>query len=346
MIKIYLFCFFLSFLLSIFLVPFSNFLAKKFSIYDKPSKRKINFRKLTRWGGFGIFLSFFLVLFLGIKIFPEIKNLLNYKYTLNWGEYNETILLSKQLLGIFFASLIIVAVGTIDDKVGIPPMTKFLFQVIVAYCAMDYGVRILGISLPFYQEKFIFFPRIISQIITILWLCGFMNMINLADGLDGLAGGIVLISSLTFFIISILQKQTGIVGQQLILSSVLSLILAGSVAGFLIYNFYPAKLFMGDTGALWLGFIIGCITTVGVLKTGAIISFVIPILVAGLPFVDVILAILRRVRKGISIGVADRQHIHHILLYSGWAEREVILFFYIISLVLSTMSITIVALKR
>lgn len=345
MIKFYLFSFFCAFFLSIFLVPFSNFLAKKFDIYDKPSKRKVNFRKLTRWGGFGMFLSFFIVVFIITKIFPEVKNVLNYKYNLIWGEYQETIFLSKQLLGIFFASLLIVIVGTIDDKSGISPLTKFLLQVIIAYCAMDYGVRILGINLPL-ENKFIVFPKILSQIITILWLCGFMNMINLADGIDGLAGGIVLISAFTFFIISILQKQTGIVGQQMVLSSILSLILAGVVAGFLIYNFYPAKLFMGDTGALWLGFIIGCITTVGVLKTGAILSFVLPVIVAGVPFVDVILAILRRIKKGVNIGVADKHHIHHILLSSGWTQREVVLFFYIISLIFSIFVITIVSLRR
>ncbi|MFN3550525.1 MAG: glycosyltransferase family 4 protein [Endomicrobiia bacterium] len=344
MIKVYLFCFLCAFILSIFLVPFSNFLAKKFSIYDKPSKRKINFRKLTRWGGFGMFLSFFIVVFVISKIFPEVKNILQYKYSLNWGEYQETIFLSKQLLGIFFASLLVVIVGTIDDKFGISPFTKFLLQVIIAYCAIDYGVRILGINLPF-QNKFIAFPRILSQIITILWLCGFMNMINLVDGIDGLASGIVLISSLTFFIISILQKQTGIIAQQMVLSSILSLILLGVVSGFLIYNFYPAKLFMGDTGALWLGFIIGCITTVGVLKTGAVISFVLPMIVAGVPFIDIVLAVIRRIKKGVSIGAADKYHIHHMLLSSGWTEREVVLFFYIISLVLSIFVITIISLR-
>ncbi len=345
MTKVYLFSFLFAFILSIFLVPFSNFLAKKFSIYDKPSKRKINFRKLTRWGGFGMFLSFFIVVFVISKIFPEVKNILQYKYNLISGEYQETIFLLKQLLGIFFASLLVVIVGTIDDKFGISPLPKFLLQVIIAYCAIDYGVRIFGINFPF-QNKFVSFPRILSQIITVLWLCGFMNMINLVDGIDGLAAGIVFVSSLTFFIISILQKQEGILAQQMVLSSILSLILAGVVFGFLIYNFYPAKLFMGDTGALWLGFIIGCITTVGVLKTGAIVSFVLPIIVAGVPFLDVILAIIRRIKKGVNLGLADRHHIHHILLSSGWTEREVVLFFYVVSLVLSIVVITIVSFRR
>lgn len=347
MVKVYITCLLLSFILSIFLVPFSNFLAKKLNIYDKPSKRKIKFKKLTRWAGFGIFLSFFISLFLIIKLFPQIKSVLNYKYNISFNEYYETVYLSKQLLGMFFASLFLVIVGTIDDKFSISPLVKFLLQIIVAYVAIDYGVRILGFSWPL-NNRFITLPRIVSQVVTVLWLCGFMNMINLADGLDGLAGGIVLISSFTFFIISLLQKQTGttIISGQLILSSLLSLLLCGSVAGFLVYNFYPAKIYMGDTGSLWLGLIIGCITTVGMLKTGALMSFIIPILVAGIPFLDVILAIIRRIKKGVWIGMADKKHLHHLLLSLGWTEREVVLFFYVLTLFLSIIAITLVAIKR
>ncbi|MEN3013619.1 MAG: MraY family glycosyltransferase [Endomicrobiia bacterium] len=347
MFKIYLTGVILSFIFSVFLVPFSNFLAKKFGIYDRPSKRKLKYRKLTRWAGFGMFLAFFLSLVVLIKIFPELKDILNYKYTIDWEEYKETISISKQLLGIFFASLLVVIVGSIDDKFGLSAGVKFLFQVITAYCAIDYGVRILGITFPF-NDRFIAFPRIISQIVTIIWLCSFMNMINLIDGIDGLAGGIVLISSFAFFIISVLQQQmiSSIISNQLILSSLLSLILCGTVGGFLVYNFYPAKLFMGDTGALFLGLLVGCITTVGTLKTGALLSFVIPVIIAGVPFLDVAMTIIRRIKKKVSIGLADRHHIHHILLSYGWTEREVVLFFYVISLFLSIISISILALRR
>jgi len=347
MLKVYFLCLFLPFLLSIFLVPFSNFLAKKFNIYDRPSKRKIKFRKLTRWAGVGIALSFFISLFIVIQLFPEVKKILGYKYTLSWDEYQETVVLGKQLLGIFFGSIIIIILGTIDDKIGISAIIKFLVQVIVAYCVMDYGVRILSINLPFLNKQVVF-PRILSQIITILWLCGFMNMVNLADGVDGLAGGIVLISSFTFFIISILQEQTSsqAISGQLVLSAVLSLLLCGSTAGFLVYNFYPAKVLMGDTGALWLGLLIGCITAVGILKTGALISFILPVIVVGVPFVDVVAAITRRIKKGLSISTPDKHHIHHVLLSYGWSEREVVLFFYVITLFLSIIAITLAALKR
>ncbi len=347
MLKVYFLCLFLPFLLSIFLVPFSNFLAKKFNIYDRPSKRKIKFRKLTRWAGVGIALSFFISLFIVIQLFPEVKKILGYKYTLSWDEYQETVVLGKQLLGIFFGSIIIIILGTIDDKIGISAIIKFLVQVIVAYCVMDYGVRILSINLPFLNKQIVF-PRILSQIITILWLCGFMNMVNLADGVDGLAGGIVLISSFTFFIISILQEQTSsqAISGQLVLSAVLSLLLCGSTAGFLVYNFYPAKVLMGDTGALWLGLLIGCITAVGILKTGALISFILPVIVVGVPFVDVVAAITRRIKKGLSISTPDKHHIHHVLLSYGWSEREVVLFFYVITLFLSIIAITLAALKR
>lgn len=344
MVIVYFFCFVVSFFMAVVFVPISNWLAKKFEIYDKPSKRKINFRKLTRWGGFGMFLSFFLSLFLVIKIFPQVRQLISYRYTLQWNEIQETIVLSRQLLGIFFASILVMFVGTFDDKKGLSPLTKFLCQIIIAYCAMDFGVRVLGFSVPF-SNKFVSLPQILSQIITILWLCGFMNMVNLADGVDGLAAGVVLIASFTFFVISLLQRQTGVVAQQMTLSAIMSSLLMGVTGGFLIYNFYPAKLYMGDTGALWLGFIIGCITTVGVLKTGAIVSFVIPLFVVGIPFVDVVSSIIRRIRKKVNISAADKEHIHHLLLSSGWTEREVVLFFYLITMVLSVIMITFVVFK-
>ncbi|MFQ3675786.1 MAG: MraY family glycosyltransferase, partial [Endomicrobiia bacterium] len=330
--------------LALVFVPLSNWFAKKFNIYDKPSKRKMNFRKLTRWGGMGMFLSFFITIFLLIKIFPQAKEIFSYKYILEWGDVKETIVLSKQLLGIFFASVLVIIVGTIDDKKGINPLTKFLFQVIIAYCAMDFGVRILGFNIPF-KDSFVTLPRILSQIITILWLCGFMNTVNLADGVDGLAAGIILIAGFTFFVISLLQRQTGVVAQQMVLSAILSCVLVCVEGGFLVYNFFPAKLYMGDTGALWLGFIIGCITTVGVLKTGAIVSFAVPIFVIAMPFLDVIVSIVRRIKKGVSIGGADKEHIHHLLLSSGWTVREVVLFFYVITMFLSMLMITFVALK-
>ncbi len=344
MMLTYIFCFFCSLIISLFCVPLSNFIAKKFNIYDKPSKRKLYFRKLTRWGGVGIFLSFFITLIITTKIFPQIKSLMSYKYTITWPEGSETISLSRQLLGIFFASVLIIIVGTIDDKTGIKPLPKFLLQVIVAYIAIDYGIRILGINFPF-KNEFLLFPRIMSQIVTILWLCGFMNMVNLADGVDGLAAGIVIISSFTFFIISLIQRQTGIIAQQMTLASILSITLTGATSGFLVYNFYPAKLFMGDTGALFLGFIIGCITTVGVLKTGAMLSFVVPIIVAGVPFVDIIVSILRRTKKGVSIATADKEHLHHLLLSYGWTERETVLFFYIITFFLSFIAVALTVLK-
>ncbi len=344
MVSIYFFSVIVSFIFTTLFVPATNWFGKKFGIYDKPSKRKINFRKLTRWGGFGMFLSFFLTLFLLIKIFPQIRELFSYRYILQWDEVKETIILSKQLLGIFFASILVIIVGTIDDKKGLNPITKFLFQVIVAYCAMDFGVRILGFNIPF-KSEFVSLPRIVSQIVTILWLCSFMNMVNLADGVDGLAAGIILISGITFFAISLLQRQSGVISQQMTLSAILSCILIGVAGGFLVYNFFPAKLYMGDTGALWLGFIIGCITTVGVLKTGAVISFVVPIFVVGIPFVDVIVSIIRRIKKGVGIGTADKEHIHHLLLSSGWTQREVVLFFYVVTLLLSVVMITFVAIK-
>jgi len=344
MTPVYLFGFAASFIAAVVLVPVSNVLAKRFGIVDRPARRKMNFRPLTRWGGFGSFLAFIAVLGIMAAIFPSFRVLLAHEFTFAWGGGEETVRLGGQLAGILVAAVIIVIVGTVDDRRGIPPLVKLLFQVIAAFIALDYGVRIIGFSVPF-SDRFIVFPRFVSQAVTVLWLCGFMNMVNLADGVDGLAAGIVAICGFAFFVISLLQQQAGVAAEQMKLSAVLATLLTGSAAGFLVYNFFPAKLFMGDTGALFFGLIIGCITTVGVLKTGAVVAFVIPVLVIGIPFVDVVLAVLRRVRAGTAIGQADRSHLHHLLLRSDWTPREVTLLFYVITLLLAITVITFVALK-
>jgi UDP-GlcNAc:undecaprenyl-phosphate GlcNAc-1-phosphate transferase len=212
---------------------------------------------------------------------------------------------------------------------------------------MDFGVRISGLTLPV-GNRYYQFPIMISQLVTVLWLVGFMNTINLADGLDGLAAGIVMIASGTFFIVCILQKaQTNdlLVARQLQLSGVLSMTLCGASLGFILFNFHPAKVFMGDCGALLLGFLLGSISIIGTLKTTAVISLFVPVIIVALPVFDVILSIYRRLRSGISVGKPDKEHIHHRMLKWGWTHREVVLFTYVITLILSVFTITLTALR-
>jgi UDP-GlcNAc:undecaprenyl-phosphate GlcNAc-1-phosphate transferase len=211
---------------------------------------------------------------------------------------------------------------------------------------MDYGVRISGLTLPF-GNSFYEFPKLLAQVLTVFWIIGFMNTINLADGLDGLAAGIVAVASGTFFIVALLQGQTKIVllSKQLMMAAVLAAGLAGACIGFLLYNFHPAKVFMGDSGALFLGFLLAAISTIGTLKTTAFVSLFIPVTVVALPIMDVALSMFRRMRQGMGLMQPDKDHIHHRLLRFGWSHREVVLLIYVFTLILSIGSILLTVFK-
>lgn len=347
MLKIYAGSFLSALLASFIFVPFSVWLSKKFNVIDIPDERKVHKEPVPRWGGLAIALSFFLTLFLIYIFSPKFNTLLSYKHKLYSGKELIGILsLQKQFFGILFGSIFILILGMWDDKSGISAKVKFPLQMIAAYIAMDYGVRLSGFSFP-WTKGYVEFPLIASQIITVFWLTGFMNTINLVDGLDGLAAGICAIASGTFLIVAMLQGQTQVLlfSKQLKLSGVLSAALCGSCLGFLWFNFYPARIFMGDGGALFLGFMLASITVIGTLKTTAFFSLIIPIVVVALPVLDVAISIIRRIRSGKELFQADSGHLHHQLLRHGWSQREVVLGIYVITLVLSIFSILLTVFK-
>lgn len=358
MLWTYLFCFLISFFLSIIFTPITILLCRKFNVYDWPSRRKVHTRPIPRWGGFAIFISIFLSILTAYFAFPQFAKFLSEKIIYE-SKFIGKLSLSTQLVGIFIGAVLVLILGMVDDKRPIKAFTKLLVQIIAAYCTMDFGVRIAGLTLPFTSKyvSFLSTPSLIffSQLITVLWLIGFMNIINLADGLDGLATGIAVIASITFFIIAVLlqpaiakvafatKPEKVVLVRQLQLSALLSITLSGASIGFLFFNFHPAKIFLGDSGALLLGFILASISIVGTLKTPLVISLFIPVLIVALPILDVLLAILRRFREGVSIMQPDKQHIHHRLLRWGWSHREVVLTVYTITLILSIMTISLTA---
>jgi UDP-GlcNAc:undecaprenyl-phosphate GlcNAc-1-phosphate transferase len=347
---VYSTAFFLSLALTLALTPFAIFLSRQFNVYDMPSRRKVHTRPIPRWGGIGIFLSCALAVAAVILIFPSLKTgLFSYELISSKSKFIGSVSIKTQLIGILIGSIFIVALGMRDDKKPVQAVTKLLIMIIAAYCTMDFGVRILGVSLPFgIRVNFLRneFMVLLSQFITVLWLIGFMNTINLADGLDGLAAGIVTIASATFFVVSILMKPDNPdLAHQMQLSALLSVVVAGACLGFLFYNFNPAKVFLGDSGALFLGFMLASISIIGTLKTPLFISLLVPVLIVGLPVLDVLLSILRRLGKGQRIMDADKDHIHHRLLKWGWTQKEVVLLMYVITLVLSVITITLTALK-
>jgi len=267
---------------------------------------------------------------------PRFRGLLAYQHRLvKDGQVVGTLSLGSQLTGILLGATFCVGLGMWDDRRSLPAVVKLLAQIIAAYVAMMYGVRMAGLALP--GLGFVEFPLFLSQIITLLWLLGFMNAINLADGLDGLAAGLAAIAAVTFLFVALLQGDTRIVlyAKQLKLAAILAAAVGGACLGFLIFNFHPARIFMGDGGALFLGFMLGAISVVGTLKTSAVLAFLIPVIVVALPVTDTVFALVRRYRRGNGVMAADRGHFHHRLLDLGWTQREVVLLVYVVTLLLS-----------
>jgi len=347
---VYFFCFFISIILALLFTPVAIFLSRMFNVYDMPNRRKVHTRPIPRWGGLGIFLSMFACLLLVYFLFPQFGELLASELKQK-SKLIGTLTLFDQLMGILTGSVLVLILGMIDDKKNVQALIKLLVQIIAALCAMEYGVRIFGLTVPF-MKQYIEFPILLTLVITVLWLVSFMNTINLADGLDGLATGIVTISAGTFFIVSMLMKPSVActpdkiwLGNQLQLSAILSITLCGAGIGFLFFNFNPARVFVGDGGALFMGFLLASISIMGTLKMPLVIALFVPIIIVALPVLDVFLSILRRFSRGSGIMEPDKEHIHHRFLKLGWTHREVVLIMYVITLVLSIITITLTSWK-
>jgi UDP-GlcNAc:undecaprenyl-phosphate GlcNAc-1-phosphate transferase len=331
-----LIAFFLSLAATAALTPVFIALSRRFGVMDQPDPRKVHLRPMPRWGGGAIAGGVFLGLGGAALFSPRFRTLLAYRHKLvEGGEIVGMVSLKDQFVGILIGAAVCVVLGMWDDRRPLPSVVKLLAQIIAAYVAMLYGVRMAGLAIP--GAGFVTFPLLVSQIVTLLWLLGFMNAINLTDGLDGLAAGIAAVAAGTFLFIALLQTdgQALLQAKQLKLASVLAAAVAGSALAFLAFNFFPARVFMGDGGALFLGFMLGAVSIVGTLKTSAMIAFLIPVLVVALPATDVAFALARRWRRGDGLMTADRGHFHHRLIARGWTQREVVLLAYVLTLLLA-----------
>jgi len=326
--------------------PLSIWLAHKKGVLDQPDPRKVHKEPIPRWGGLGIFLGVIFSLGGLYAFFPRFATLLDFRQSIyHQGRLIDIVSLDAQLAGIIVGLTMVVILGMMDDRKSVPSLVKLLVQIIAALVVLNYGIRISGLQLPWvgYQQ----FPIFLCQVLTVFWIIGFMNAINLADGLDGLAAGLAAIASATFLLVAVIQSGTDtlFISKQLKLAAVLSAVLAGACLGFLPYNFSPARVFMGDGGALGIGFLLGAITVIGTLKTTAVLSIMIPVIVVALPVIDVGLAMIRRYRKKLRIMEPDREHLHHRLMNRGWTPREVVLLVYVLTLILSVAAIFLAIVK-
>lgn len=298
-----LFMVFIPFIFVALTIPFVKKMAIHVGALDIPNERKVHKEPMPRLGGLGIYAGFLL----GYMMF---------------GEHTPT------MNSILIGSFVLIITGILDDIKPLKASHKLIGQVIAALIVVFYGNLLLK-DVSFFGLYFNFGN--FSYIITIIFILGCINCMNLIDGLDGLAGGISSIFFLTIGIIAYFQGRIG-------LSVVLTFIMFGSTLGFLMHNFNPAKIFMGDSGSMFLGFIISVITLLG-FKTIITSSIIIPLCILIVPILDTLCAIIRRKLKGESIGTPDKSHFHHQLLRRNYSVRTTVLIIYLITALFSTASI-------
>jgi UDP-GlcNAc:undecaprenyl-phosphate GlcNAc-1-phosphate transferase len=292
-------------LISLLLTPLVKKLAFKVGAVDAPNQRKVHTRIMPRLGGLAIFLAFVGAYFV---VSPAL-NVFN----------------RDAAMALLFGGFVIVLTGALDDRFQLSPRWKLLGQLVAAVIVVLYGFRIDFVNMPFGHSWNLM--AWISIPLTIFWIVGVTNAINLIDGLDGLSAGVSGIATATILVLALLMG-----GESGITVVLLSSILLGSIIGFLFYNFHPAKIFMGDSGALFLGFSLSVFSIMG-FKQATLISFLVPLLILGVPLSDTFFAILRRYVNKMPISAPDKSHLHHCLLQLGFSHRKTVLIIYGISIV-------------
>lgn len=292
---LYLSAFIITLILSLSITPLIIKLAHHFNFIDQPGERKINTKAIATAGGAAIYLAFMIPLRFFLPVSGTVK-------------------------GIIIGGTFILILGLLDDKFEISAPLKFGGQIIAALILIYYGVKVNFITNPF--GGFIYLG-VYAIPFTVFWIVSIINTINLIDGLDGLAAGVSIIAVITLFAVALQENR--------LIAPMLAVLLAGSCSGFLKYNFNPAQVFMGDTGSMFIGYIIAAVSITGALKSAAAVTIFVPMLALAVPILDTTFAIIRRVFNDRPIGEADHGHIHHRLLAIGMNQKEAVIAVYIIS---------------
>ena len=299
-----------AFLISLIATPAVKKIAVLVGAIDVPdNQRRIHDHPIPRMGGLAIFFG----LIVSVLLFADIDT---------------------QLRGILVGCLLIVGTGIVDDIVGLTYWIKLIAQILAAAVAVCFGVVIESVTNPFlFSNADWLHLGWLSIPLTILWIVGVTNAINLIDGLDGLAAGVSCVSSLTMMATALFIPAVN-ANVPVILAAT-----AGSCLGFLPYNANPAKIFMGDTGALLLGYILATVSVMGLFKLYAIVTFIIPIIALALPLLDTFFAIVRRTLKGQNPLKPDRGHLHHILMDMGLNQKQTVAILYAITAILGSVAV-------
>lgn len=301
-----------AFIVSFASTPIVKAFAQKVGAMDVPTEaRRVHDHPIPRLGGLAIFLGFIISVLLFADITPQVQ-------------------------GVLLGCVLIVATGVVDDMVSLNAWVKLLLQILAAAVAVLHGVRIEVLMNPaFWSATEHLVLGNWSIPITIIWIVAITNSVNLIDGLDGLAVGVSTISSVTMLVIALLVADGNVA---LILAA-----LAGACVGFMPYNLNPAKIFMGDTGALLLGYVLATVSVLGFFKFYAVVSFAVPLLALAVPLLDTIFAIIRRLIHGQSPFHADRGHFHHRLMDMGLNQKQAVAILYVVSAVLGLAAVLLAA---
>jgi UDP-GlcNAc:undecaprenyl-phosphate GlcNAc-1-phosphate transferase len=304
-LKTYFLLFLIATIASLVTTPLIRRLCEHFQLLDVPrDSRRLHTRAIPRLGGVALFISCALAL----STLPFIDNLL----TQNLRAH------SADMWVAFVPSTLVLLLGVYDDLRGANAIIKFVGLGLIASLFFALGGHIEALSVPYWGS--VQLPIVLSYLITVLWLVGIANAFNLIDGLDGLASGAALFSSLVILAVSIAQDRPIMI--------VVSLVMCGGLAGFLRYNFNPASIFLGDSGALFIGFTLAALSVLGVQKATTAVAIVVPILAFGFPMVDTAITMGRRLVSKRPMFQGDNEHIHHMLLARGWSQRQVAIVLY------------------
>lgn len=315
----------IAFVVSVMLVPRVHDLAIRLGAVDRPDQpRRIHRGIMPRMGGLAVVAGVACGI-LGCLLAVKFR-WWGLSSTMFGPDFSKTVFGELPLIALGCA--VVVGLGMVDDMVGVSPRTKLLVQVVAATVVFFGGVR--------FRQTFLIgnFGPVVQYVLTVVWLLACSNAVNLIDGMDGLASGVCLIATVTLFILAL--------GGNLFLAVVM-IAFAGALFGFLIFNFHPAVIFLGDTGSLFLGFAIGAFALQHGQRASVMVALAVPILVLGLPIMDTTLAVLRRWGRHTGLVTADREHLHHRLLKWGFSQTQAVLLLYAICIALSSAALIVVS---
>jgi UDP-GlcNAc:undecaprenyl-phosphate GlcNAc-1-phosphate transferase len=303
---------------ALYVTPKVNALATHIGIFDVVDERRMHETPKPRIGGIAVYLGFAFALFTTIGFALHSTPLFHQANDIH------------DLLGLLFGGTLIAIAGVWDDVMGMSPRSKLSAQLIVAFVSMVYGFIIPGFEIPF-THTYVNIPLMLGVPLTMLWYLGMMNAINFLDGLDGLLSGVTVISGLFLVAIAL--------GHGHAVAALVLCALVGGALGFLPYNFNPAKIILGDTGALFIGYVFATASIIITAKVAITVSLLIPLTALALPVVDTAAAIIRRARAGKRVTEGDRRHFHHILVFElGLNVRQAVLLIYAVCFVLGAIA--------